>query len=240
VIDNETLSPCSTEKVRQLLELFDVPVEARGPAWNSRFYEVIPETSLSNPDPKIFYGPDLFPYFHLQTPQEGPSSEAFCLVKLLEYLTTHGLGAAINPTRGAQDAEWVFSYGDILCLRMFGSFQVKPTIPPQKTGPAQTGEQVLVAAPSESLLPGYAREVLRRFMNESLGVAEPGVLLLSRSKPFSQQLVFSIFPEDYTDPNHFQGALRSLRWFLPRHYELGAISSESPISGHFTPLKNAG
>jgi hypothetical protein len=225
-------SPCKVEHVALLLALFEVPAEQRGGEWTARFYDAIREASLANPDPKIFYGPDQFPYFHLQTPTEGQPFEAFCLAGLLEYLTTHGLGAAINPSRGAQTAEWVFSYGDILCLRMYGTFQVDG--PP--AGPPQSGEQVLVAAPSENLLPGYAREVLHRYLSESLAVEDPGVLLLSRADPLSRQLVFSVFPEDYEAPGHFKGALQSLRWFLPQHYELGAISKKSPIAGHFVPL----
>jgi hypothetical protein len=233
-----TTDPCNPQKIPVLRKLFGIPAVQRGDSWLQQFHAAIPDASMVNPAPKIFYGPDQFPYFHLQTPREGESVEAFCLINLLEYLTTHGLGAAINPSNGGQQAEWVFSYGDMLSFRMFGAFKLQPDAAERNPGQMQAGEQVLVAAPSQDLLPVYARQVLGRFMKESLGVPKPGVLLLSRANPLSQQLIFSIFPEDFSDPTHFQGALRSLRWFLPRHYVLDAISRESPIAGHFTALES--
>ncbi len=234
--DQPSNTPCSRSKTTLLRKLFETPPSRRGEDWRQEFYDTLPEAALGNPPPKIFYGPDRFPYFHLETDLETGEGELFCLANLLEYLTTHGLGAAVNPSRGAQEAEWVFSYGDLLSFRLVGAFSIDSTASKSEASRASAEEQVLVAAPSEEILPEYARNVLGRYLKESLGVQEPGVLLLSRSAPAVQQLVFSIFPEDYPEGQAFQAALQSLRWFLPRHYNLGAVPRHSPIAGHFSPL----
>jgi len=205
-------APCDIQKVPLLLQLFLTPEGARDALWVSRFQEAVVDASMENPDPKVFYGPDFFPYFNLHTPAPNQPFQAHCLTSALEYLTTHGMGAAINASNGAQTAEWVFSYGDILCYRMFGAFDANT--PP-------TGDP----------LPEYARSVLRRYFSESLAQEDPHVLILP-----GVQLAFSIFREDFENDDLFRGALRTLAWFLPRHYTVSAISKKSDLAGQFSPL----
>lgn len=99
------------------------------------------------------------------------------------------------------------------------------------------GDKVLIAQPSETFLPEYARKVIRNYLKKMMGVAEPGVFLLSRPgiSP-AQELVFSVFRENFASQEIFQGAMGALRWFLPRHYGLVSVPKDSQFSAYFQPL----
>jgi hypothetical protein len=205
-------APCDIHQVPILLQLFLTPEGARDARWVSRFFDAIPRASLANPDPRIFYGPDFFPYLNLHTPPPNQPFQAHCIASALEYLTTHGLGVAVNASEGAQQAEWVFSYGDILAYRMFGAFM--PDDP----------------SPAADPLPDYARGVLRRYFTESLQQENPGVLITGT------RLAFSVFRDDFETEGQYRGALRTLAWFLPRHYAVVTIAKDSPLIAGFSPL----
>jgi hypothetical protein len=131
----------------------------------------------------------------------------------------------------------VFTYGDLLTLRMFGTFEVPRPDSDPSTEIIPNGEQVMVGQPSENFLPSYARKVLRNYLQRMMAIPEPGVLLLSRAGVApAQDLIFSVFPENFASQEIFQGALGALRWFLPRHYRIASIPKGSQLVQYFQPL----
>ncbi|HNB52842.1 MAG TPA: hypothetical protein PK530_12915 [Anaerolineales bacterium] len=229
------MQDCNPSYLPTILSLLATPDDQRDAAWVAQFYAHIVDCSMTDDIPQVFFGPDHFPYFGLKTPPADQSYQEFCIRSVLEKLTEDGVGVAIN--REGLNAEWVFSYGDLLTLRMFGAFEVSGSENVWGVASGPQGNQVLVSQPSETFLPGYARKVIRQYMQKMMGIAEPRVFLLSRpgiTPP--QELVFSVFREDFATPEIFQGAMGALRWFLPRHYGMVSVPKDSQWEQYFQPL----
>ncbi|MCB9135314.1 MAG: hypothetical protein H6636_07800 [Anaerolineales bacterium] len=226
---------CNQAHLPILRTLLATPDVQRDTAWLSKFYAHIVDCSMTDDLPQVFFGPDHFPYFGLNLPPEDGPYKEFCIRSMLEKLTEDGVGVAIN--REGLNAQWVFSYGDLLTLRMFGAVEVPAPEPGSETANRTQGNQVLVSQPSEAYLPGYARKVIREYMQKMMGIEKPGVLLLSRPGVMPpQELVFSVFPETFETREIFNGALRALRWFLPRHYGVVSVPKNSSLTQYFQPL----
>jgi hypothetical protein len=226
---------CNPSHLPTLLSLLAIPNEDRAPAWVKQFYTHIVDCSMTDDMPQVFFGPDHFPYFGLKTPPADQPYKVFCIRSMLDRLTEDGVGVAIN--RVGLDAQWVFSYGDLLTLRMFGAFEVSGSENVWGSASGPQGNQVLVSQPSEAFLPGYARKVIREYLQKMMGIPEPRMLLLSRpgvTPP--QELVFSVFPEDFATREIFQGAMGALKWFLPRHYGIVSVPKDSSLAQYFQPL----
>ena len=232
------MKQCDISKVPILLDLFQVVPAKRDEQWKEQFFTNVIDASFRCETPQIFTGPDGFPYFSLFSPEPLKPFDSFCICNLLESATNEGFGIAIN--RREKGVDWVFSYGDLLTLRLTGNFQVAgepmPAKPPEKSI-LKKAERVLTGAPSESYLPSYTRGVIRRFMQHSLGVKEPAVFLMHRpadSQP--QQLVFSLFPEQFRSETDYFNVLQRFSWFLPRRYSITGIPKSSDMCRNFVPL----
>ncbi len=228
---------CKSGDTQSVLELFETPWPQRDDGWRERFYDDVVEAAFATTEPKIFGGPDGFPYFRLVTPETEQAFEAYCVASLLEFATDRGIGIAFNP--GEAGADWVFTYGDLFTLRHFGMFEVPAEPPTSKEAKEvlQESEEVMTGAPSDSFLPPYARDVLRHFLKTALGVESPKVLLMHRpsARP-SQQLIFNLFPEDFETEEAYTTALQALKWFLPRHYGLTGVPQDSELAQNLFPL----
>jgi hypothetical protein len=227
---------CNINGTHQIVQLLAARPPEPDDAWRTQFYNTVYDASFACGDPQVLTGPDGFPYFTLFTPEPNQPFESFCICNLLEPATEQGFGIVINPT--AEGADWVFTYGDLVTHRLFGAFEVDA--PPSSLPPVETtesSETVLIGSPSESYLPGYVRAVLRGFLTQGVGISEPGVLLMHRpAQQPPQQLLFSIFPEDFNSEADFFGVLRAISWFLPRHYLVAAVPRDSGLTDSFQPL----
>jgi hypothetical protein len=129
--------------------------------------------------PQIERGPDGFPYFQLAIPAGGAFTP-FSLSHVLPYVLEHGLGAVVygEATR-VNPPEWVFSFGALLGLQMFGTLDTEGTQDAALSGGAvvsetlETPRQILSGMPSEEFLPASARRALGRYLR-----ADPGVALI--------------------------------------------------------------
>jgi hypothetical protein len=115
---------------------------------------------LAGFDPQVDLGPDSFPYFQAAIPDAGPFTP-FSIVSVLDFTQEKGTGVAIfgDPAR-SEGPEWVFTYGNLLCYKLYGSFETG--IQPQPGD----NSKVLVSPPSEALLPAAARRTLGAFMRD--------------------------------------------------------------------------
>jgi len=232
---------CTPSLLPTVLSLLQTPDDQRGPDWLTQFHTNIVDCSFTDDTPQVFYGPDHFPYFSLNTPPTDQPFQAFCIRSILEKLTEDGVGVVIN--RNGMSAQWVFTYGDLLTLRMFGTLEVSQPFPVRQGKPdpdpetLSKGKQVLISQPSEAYLPGYARKVIRSYVQRMMAIPEPGVFLLSRAGVMpAQELAFSVFPENFANQELFNGALGALAWFLPRHYRMVNIPKDSQLAQYFQPL----
>lgn len=223
-------SKADISKTPVLLKMFDTPRENRQAEWVKNFVELVTVAPLEIGNPQIIRGPDGFPYFSLKFPTKEGRFAGACLHDVLEHITTNGVGVVITSAR--QQPEWVFSLGEFVCMREFGALRTDapfdvPLSPPKGTeaaGGDQTDVAVVVANPGPKMLPPYLRRHLAGYIKNRFGVDAPGVILLRNDKASpSTYLVFTVFEEDFNNFDDYRDAMKTLHWFLPQHYVVGAL-----------------
>lgn len=219
-------------------QLLRVPRNDRDEGWISEFLAHVATASFACGQPQVIQGPDNFPYFQLFIPEANKAFQCYVLEHMLDdFLLDNGLGIALEPKDG--EVEWVLSYGDLLHYAVHRTF----TIPQDHLfGKGSEGdevvgsdEQVLVGAPSESILPRRARLVIREFLIAQ-GINDPKVCLIDRSAyGKGQDLLFNLTPWQFDNEAHYQAVMRALGWFLPRYYSYSG-TEEAAFKDHFVAL----
>jgi hypothetical protein len=216
------MPPFDLLKTQELQELFAVASDVRDAAWRQRFCAAVVDASLVSFQPQIERGPDGFPYFQLAIPAGGEFTP-FSLSHVLPYVLANGLGAVVygEATR-VNPPEWVFSFGALLGLQMFGTLDTDGTQDAALSGGAvvsetvETPRQILSGVPSEEFLPASARRALGRYLREA-GIADPGVaLIVDPTLRPRQNLLFNVTSANFGgDEVRLRSFLSRLRWFLP-------------------------
>lgn len=227
-----------------LREHLAVPEDERGAKWRHRFYDLVETAKLKERDPRIFVGPDGFPYFALDLPAEGEDGDV-AVGDLIDLATGRGFGIAIEPD--GETAAWVFTCGDLVTRRAFGGYEfprigVVPAETPTFRAVLKETQRMEILAPDETMLPGYVRPLLHQYFTRNLGIAEPGVLaLVSPDQEPREQLVFRIGRNDFEDEEHFETAIAGLTWFLPRHLVVSILPADvlDALGDAFVPLAAA-
>ena len=124
----------------------------------------------------------------------------------------------------------------MLSLRLFGRIIPDPIVD-NAAAELATEREVLAGSPSEALLPAATRAVIRKFMQEMLGITKPAVFLISDAamQP-PESLVFNVSGQKLAEGWAEHAALRYLHWFLPRHYRAISVPADSSLARHFQPL----
>ncbi len=219
-----------------------IPEDARGAKWRHRFYDLVDTARLRQRDPKIFLGPDGFPYYALDLPEEGADGDV-AVGDLIELATDRGFGIAIEPDDD-EFAAWVFTCGDLVTRRAFGGYEfprigIAPAEAPTFRAVLKETQRMEVLAPSDAMLPGYVRPLLHQYFTRTLGIAHPGVLaLISPDQEPKEQLVFRIGRADFPDEDAFENAIAGLTWFLPRHLVVSILPTDviDALDDAFVPL----
>jgi hypothetical protein len=216
-----------------LAKLFATPREARDEAWRASLHAAVVDASLVSFEPQVVWGSDGFPYFQLALPPAGAFTP-FCISHALDHVLERGFGVAVfgDPERSGEP-EWVFTYGDMLALSLYGAFDGDPAgrhaLSARNDGvwseKIETGRKVAVGAPSESYLPLRARRVLGAFLRQAAGVPDPKIaLVVDPALNPATNLAFDLGPADFAgDEGRFAGVMRALTWFLPRTHALLAL-----------------
>lgn len=232
------MRPCDVQKVQRIALLFAVPPPQRDQDWKRTFYRDVIDASFTVGDPQFFVGPDGFPYLSLLSPEPFKPFEPHCLCNISDQAVDQGFGVAINRLDSSVD--WVFTCGDLLTLQLHKAFELEGApssskLPSQET--ISKGETVLVGQPADSYLPKAARANIRGFLEKRIGLRDPGVYLLYRpSADPPQQLVFSVFRDEFDSEERFQSVLQGISWYLPRHYVVVALPSRQGQPSDFSPL----
>ena len=205
----------------EIMDLSNQPVELRNTQWENKFFNafVSGQVELINEDPQM--GPDGWPYLYLKTTAEAKEPTK----NVLHWASENGVGVAINPDKAVPDM--ILSYGMIWNFReraqfitaseathLPGEFEIKG------------GTSVKAAAPSESYLPQYVRNILKMFFLQQK-IENPKVVLLSTDEKH-YDLVFSAESLGSPENEEYDSILHAISWFLPTHYSL-VLASESEI-----------
>lgn len=225
-----------------LREHLAVPEDQRGAKWRHRFYDLVEATPLRERNPRMFIGPDGFAYHALDMPDGGSLRGTLRIETLLESATTRGFGVVLEPEDDA--AKWVFTCGDLVTRRAFGSWEfprIGVSIAQGSTfrDVLKATDAMSIGAPSATLLPPYVQPLLRRYFMRTLGIAEPGVLaILSEEQNPPEQLVFRLSRSDFPTDDDFENALAGITWFLPRHIVVSVLPPDvvAGLDRAFVPL----
>jgi len=225
------------EKTAQLHTLVLVPREERDEQWVREFLAHLPLASMICGTPQVIAGPDGFPYFKLSLPKPNEVFQCFVIDHMKDdFLLERGYGVVINADEGQPD--WVLSYGDILNYHLTGDFFIPDALLSNQSEQDEViagEEQVMIGQPSETYLPVETRKLLREFFQLN-GIPDPKVLLMMRTQQeeASQELVFNITPTQFDDEEQFRNMMRTVTWYLPRHYIITGMN-EGAVNG-FLPL----
>jgi hypothetical protein len=212
----------------------------RGAKWRHRFYDLLADARFTQRDPRIRTGDDGFPYYQLDVPRAGAAG-TIAIAALIELATSSGFGIAVNAA-GAKP--WVFTCGDLVTRRAFGTYEFPRIGVPSGPGPVmrqirKPTADVSIGAPPARLLPGFVQPLLRRYFTQRLGIAQPGVLaVLSAEQNPPEQLVFRLSRADFRDARTFEAALAGVTWFLPRHIVVSVLPPDAVagLERAFVPL----
>ena len=202
---------------RSLESLFAIAPEERDLEWQSALaFSVIDETCAS--DGKPVRGPDGFLYQQwscLSAAREDQPKRVRMQDELSSLLE---LGVGVVLFSQAEPAEWVFTHGDLLNVRLTGSFysQLPPRIRIADTD--GTDGKVVESRPSEEFLPISTRLLLRAWLEsrEAHGVRIQ-ILDYPQDGMLLRHLVFD-FSRSGKGDEDLPELLRGASWFLPRHY----------------------
>jgi hypothetical protein len=218
-------------KTAALFELAAVPHEQRDENWGQQFLLHLAGASFKCGEPQVIKGPDGFPYVQLYLPTPGESFQSYVIEKMKDdFLLEQGFGVVINPVGGRPD--WVLTYGDIVNLHINNTFYTRESnFSRDRTDEVIQGqEEVLVAQPSEALLPKATRNVLSEYLKIN-GLTTPKVLLMMRGKDdaaeMMQDLAFNATPADFESEEQFRNVMQSIGWFLPNHYSFVALNENT-------------
>lgn len=206
---------------QSVANLVQVDPAARDEAWERAFLAALPQARVKVLSPEAKAGPDGWPYLFVAT-DESPEAEP--LVNVLNWLSSRGIGLAVNPDKDAPD--FVLTYGMVWNFRERGQFLSEmPTEARSGSIEVTAGQEVLTAQPSEHYLPDYVRSILKQFLADQ-GVFVPKILMVSFDKK-NYDLCFST--ESFKSPSPAdQGAYaEALGWFLPAHYVVSMISEKA-------------
>ena len=220
-----------------LNKLFQTPKTERNAEWKQKLFVNIADAAFRCANPQIIKGPDDFPYFILFQPDAYQQFQAYTIRHMIDdFLLDSGYGIVINP-KGNQ-ADWVFSYGDLVNFHLNGEFYTTINIP-QLENKETLGkdEKALIAQPSEKCLPKKARSIIRDFL-KSMGIEKPQVMLVTRiiNEIPVQELAFNLQPSHFPSTKHFEFTIEHLAWFLPKHYIILTFPEGSPAQTGFSDL----
>lgn len=226
-------------KTDKLFGLLKTPREGRDETWQAAFLENIAGASFRAGDPQVKTGPDGFPYFQLFLPEPNKSFQCYVIERMTDdFLLKSGYGVVINPT--PTSADWVLPYGDLLNLKLNDTFYTTTETPFSQTTADEVlaeDEKVMVAQPSETILPKETRQLISAFL-KSAGVETPKVLLMMRHKKDGQgayqNIVFNVSPKNFSEAD-YRSVMRTISWYLPRHYSFVGMEEEN-LGDNFMPL----
>lgn len=226
------------EKTVILNTLLEIPFENRDQNWVNSFIHAVDQANLKLGSPEVVIGSDGYPYIQLQNVESDESFQAFVINKQLPAILTQGFGVVINAHKERPD--WIFSYGDIVNYELNDVFYSDESIFSNNREQIviQPDEQILVGAPSDSILPKYLKNQLREFLKH-MGIETPKAMMIARNYSDDQQvkqdLVFNFTPPQLENEKLFENISNTIGWLLPKHYSVLFVD-ENAVEGGFIEI----
>lgn len=226
------------EKTIIINNLMRTPFEQRNKQWRDDFLANIAGANLKLGNPEVVMSNDNFPYFQLETVNAGENFQAVVIQNQLDTMLDHGFGIVINAH--AAQPDWIFSYGDLINLKLNNEFYTDKSVfsNPKEYQSIGQDEDILVGQPSEQILPAILRHLIREYLQHA-GLKNPKVMLIARNytdeENASQDLVFNMIPAQFATGKDFDEIMKALHWFLPKHYSFFGVD-EMSIQNGFQPL----
>lgn len=228
------------DKTSVIFKLIQTPRHERDEAWQNIFLDNIGQASFRCGDPQITTGPDGFLYFQLFLPEPNKSFQCYVIENMKDdFLLSSGFGIVINPAQNS--ADWVLTYGDILNYSLNKTFYTTTETTFSKSTNneiVKEDEKVMIGQPSETILPKQTRHLISEFLKLN-GINTPKIALMMRhtqdENGISQDIVFNLTPNSFKDESTYNAVMRSISWYLPRHYSFIGMDEQSLGNG-FMPL----
>ncbi|MCY4779530.1 hypothetical protein ORI89_07700 [Sphingobacterium sp. UT-1RO-CII-1] len=215
-------------------KLMETPFHERTEIWRDNFLASIATCNLKLAKNEVVMSDDGFPYIQLQTVQTEEKFRSYAIIHQLDTLLNQGFGIVINPQNDKPD--WVFSYGDLVNLKLNGEFYTYKSVFSNINEYSSIGkdEEILVGQPSETIFPSYLRHQIRDFLHYS-GLRNAKIMLIARNytdeEKASQDLVFNIMPTQFATEHEFNTIMNTLQWMLPKHYSFFGVDELSIENG---------
>jgi hypothetical protein len=196
-------------------ELLKISDNDRDQNWEDQFLSAFTQSNvqLLNEEPQM--GPDSWPYMIVQTSSTSQESAQ----KLLQWVSTRGIGIVINPQKAFPD--FVLTYGMIWHFRETGYFfrrNLTKNIHSNESAVQLDFSKASFADPVPEILPDYARKILREFF------VQQNILKPKISTAFwhdnNFDVVISLDSIGNPPTAEHPGIAEALSWFLPPHYSI--------------------
>ena len=177
-----------------------------------------------------------FPYYSMYTtpPSQFHSTRRLCIAEVIEELTNYGCGIWIDPHREPPRSGAILTFGALWGFRENGKFIRAAEVIEEEDRSNYLG--VLNGKPNDKILPHYARNAIRGFMSEMLGIKKPSVYL--QSDPGNEILhtfVFNIVDGTQEEEVIYRW-MEGLMWFMHPGYGVGACETSWETKKLLMPL----
>ncbi|HIX53848.1 MAG TPA: hypothetical protein H9853_02380 [Candidatus Sphingobacterium stercoripullorum] len=222
----------SLEKTVQAKRLLETPLSKRDQHWIKQFIHLLPFIYLDLDENEVQLQDDGYPYIKAIG---CSSSESFSIVENLDLFLENGFGLFIET----KQVDWFLTFGDLLSYYLNKEFYVDEDHyfdDMDDSGQLENEEDMLIGQPAEEILPNFARKHLREFLKH-VGINNPKTALLIQKQngKVLKNLLFNCAPSNFTNQNEYQEVLKSIAWFLPKHYSFLAID-EKELGNHLVSL----
>ena len=201
-----------------LHEMTQAPEGDRNQTWENNFFKALSEGNIHLLTEEPQTGPDGWPYLLAETSTDASEPAQ----KVLAWLSTRGIGLAINPTKEVPD--YVFSYGMVWSFRETGYFYRQVATPEDGAVEFNPKDIIHAGTLSQEYLPDYARSILKEFFRDQ-GLLAVKVLLLSTDR-LNYDLAISLESLKNPPEQEHAGIAEAIGWFLPPHYSILLVSEK--------------
>ena len=211
-----------------LKKLALTPERERNIQWEDQFLTALAEGKVAVMSPDPIEGPDGWPYLVVTTEiNDSDHNISEPTQKVIQWLSTRGIGLAVNPQKEAPD--FILSYGMLWFFCSTGKFiqrhkaTLSDTFIKEKVE-YKASQLSHAGTPTEEYLPSHVRNILRDFFRDQ-NIFDARLLLLSKDK-IKYDLAFSVESLGNPKESEWEGIGEAISWFLPLHYPIVIISEK--------------
>lgn len=222
--DDQLSKTNNNVNAQELETLFNIPLSERNSKWIDRFNILIQQYRFIELNPNNFEDKTGMNYLNLTFSNESDR-------KLKDYIDLslkEGKGISINGND--KQADWIFTFGEILAYRMNGVLYSNQLLAPfggEVTEKYFNKKQVMIGQPSDVFFPEMARKHIKLFFAD-MGLTNIRCALIFWRESSRLTLAFEVIPEMFDNPTNdsLKSLLGFVEWYLPNHYDVVFIKGD--------------